>query len=104
MNRAAAEAPPASSGPSVPEALKESLKKAMWDMHISNLCMDIGTFHEKTTKDIENAYCDIQTRMIREDAPIQQLERITISFHEVIKRRTGRELSTATGSNAASSK
>ena len=60
----------------------------MWHVHIANLGMDLTTFQQKTVEDIEKAYVDIHSHLVREEAPTEQLVCIAESFHAVMQRKT----------------
>jgi len=81
--------PSSSQGPQSSKAFAVSLEKVRWHTHIANLAMDINTFDDKSVEDIENAYESIHNRMSREEAPAEQLLRISESFHALIKKRAG---------------
>jgi len=71
----------------------------MWHMHIANLAMDITTVESTTPEDIHKAYTDIHKRLVGEGAPIEQLRSVATSFQTVMKRKTDRELPTATATD-----
>ena len=84
---ASSEEPSSSQGPQSLKASTASLEKMRWHTHVANLHMDIKTIDDKTGEDVKKAYESIHDQMVRKKVPVDQLLRITGSFHAVMRRK-----------------